>query len=103
MKMILNKNEMVSTQSLLLLLIGPVLIGAALQSRNTAGGALSESILQRFGTPLRPTILARELTPLAGFAHPWLRDFGSVTVCGFPPRFRFILKDAGTASQGDPT
>ena len=103
MKMIRIKNEAVSIRSLLILLIGLVLIGAALRSRNTAGGALSESILQRFGTPLRPTILVRELTQLADFAHQWLRDFASIAVSRLLSRSHVVLKDARTVSQGDAT
>jgi hypothetical protein len=84
MKMIRIKDE-ASNQSSLFLLIGLVLIGAALRSW-TAGGALSELLAQRFGTPLRQPILVRELTQLAGLAYQLLRHFASVTVSGILSR-----------------
>ncbi|WP_431107047.1 hypothetical protein [Variovorax paradoxus] len=100
MKMIRNKNEMVSAQALLILLIGLVLIGAARRSCNTAGGALSESISQRFGTLLYPTIPAQELTQLASPIHQWLRDFASITVCGLRSRSCFLRKRVRAISRG---
>lgn len=103
MKMIRIKNDAVLTRSLLIVLVGLVLIGAALRSRNTAGGALSELIPQRFSAPLHPTILVRELKQLAGFALQWVRDFASVTASGFLSRSLAVLKDDRTVSQGDAT
>ena len=101
--MIRNKNESGSTKSLLIVLIGILVIGAALQSRSIAGGALSELIPERFGTLLRPTIFAQELTQLTGFAHQWLRDFARVKVFRFLTRSYVVLRDASTVSQGDAT
>ncbi|WP_155419762.1 hypothetical protein [Variovorax paradoxus] len=100
MKMIRNKNEMVSAQPLLILLIGLVLIGAAHRSCSTAGGALPESISRRFGTLLRPTIPARELAQRTGPAQLWLRDFASITVCGLRLRLRFAWMRARAISRG---
>lgn len=71
MKMIRNKNAPVSTPPLLILLIGPLLMGAIRRTCTTASDALSESISLRFGTLRRPTIPARELAQLAGPAHQW--------------------------------
>ena len=98
MKLILNKNEMVSAQPLLILLTGPVLIGAVRRTCKIAGEALSESISRRFGTLLRPTSPARELAQLTGPAHPRLRDFARITVCGL--RLRFAWMRAHGISRG---
>jgi hypothetical protein len=100
MKMILNKNEMVSAQPLLILLIGLVLTGAVRRSWDTAGGALPESIKQCFGTLLCPTIPTRELAQLTGTAHPWLHDFASITVGGLRLRSRFARMRARAISRG---
>lgn len=103
MKMIRNTNEAVPSPSRLILLIGLLLIGAALRSRHTAGIALAEWLPQRFGAPLLPPVLAGELAQLAGLAHPWLRDVAGVAVSGRLSRSRAVSKDARTACQGDAT
>jgi hypothetical protein len=82
MKMIRNKNAAVSAPPLLILPIGPLLMGAIRRTCATAGDAFSGSIPVRFGTLRRATISAQELAQLPGPAHPWLRDFASMTVCG---------------------
>ncbi len=103
MKMIRNKNEVGSAKSLLIFLIGILVLGAALRSRSSAGGALTEFIPERFGTLLRPTIFVQELTQLAGFAYQWLRDFSRVTGFRSLTRSYVVLRDASTSSQGDAT
>ncbi|MBD9667267.1 hypothetical protein IB278_25130 [Variovorax sp. VRV01] len=100
MKMIRNKNEMVSALPLLILLIGLVLIGAVSRSCCTAERAPPESISLRFRTPLCPTIPAQELAQLAGPAHQWLRAFASITLGGLRLRSRFPWKRARAISRG---
>ena len=78
MKMIRNKNEMVSALPLLILLIGLVLIGAASWSCCTAEGAPPESISLRFSTPLCPTIPAQELAQPVSYTHLTLPTIYSV-------------------------
>lgn len=101
MKMIRNKNEMVPGRTLLVLLIGVVLIGIVRRSCNATNEALEDSLLRRFGTPLCPTIPARDLTQLAGLVHQWLRGVASITVSGLLSRSGFGLKHARTVPQGD--
>ena len=98
--MIRNKNAAVSTPPLLILLIGPLLMGAIRRTCTTASDALSESISLRFGTLRCPTISAQELAQLPGPTHPWLRDFASITVCGLRLRLRFAWMRARAISRG---
>jgi hypothetical protein len=100
MKMIRNKNEVVSTRPLLVLLIDPLLMGALRRTCTSAGEALSESISLRFGTLRCPTISAQELAQLAGPTHSWLRALATITVCGLRSRSRFPCKRANTTSGG---
>ena len=100
MKMIRNKNEALTAPPRFILLIDPVRIGAVRRTCNTAGEALPESISQRFGTLLYPTIPAQELTQLASPIHQWLRDFASITVCDLRSRSRFTCKRARATSRG---
>lgn len=101
MKMIRNKNEIVSGRSLLVLLIGVVLIGIVRRSCNATNEALDDSLLRRFGTLLCPTIPARDLTQLAGLAHQWLRGVASINVSGLLSRSGFGLKHSRTGPRGD--
>lgn len=102
MKMIRNNmSEMVPGRSLLILFIGVVLIGIVRRSCNATNEALEDSLLRRFGTPLCPTIPARDLTQLAGLAHRWLRDVASITGSSLLSRSRFVLTHARTGPQGD--
>lgn len=100
MKMIINKNEMVSARPLFILLIGLVLTGPVRRSWDTAGGALPEPISQCFGTLLCPTIQTRELAQLTGTAHLWLHAFASITVGGLRLRSRFAWMRARAISRG---
>ena len=60
-----------------------------------------EHLLRRFGSPLCPTIPARDLTQLAGLAHQWLRDVASSTGSRLLSRSRFVLKHVRTGPRGD--
>lgn len=99
--MIRNKNGMVPSRSLLILFIGVVLVGIVRRSYNVTNEALEDWLLRRFGTPLCPTIPARDLTQLAGLAHQWLRDIASSTGSCLLSRSRFVLKHIRTGPHGD--
>lgn len=99
MKMIRNKIEAGSTAPHLIFLVGILVIGVALRSRGSAGGALAEWTVERFRALLRAPIFVRELRPLAGFAEPWLRDLLRATALRFLAHVHAVPKDARTGSR----
>lgn len=102
MKMIRNKNELVSAQPLLVLCIGLLLTGPVRRTCDTAGEALPESISLRFGALRCPTISAQEVAQLARPSAPWFRDLASITACGLRSRScsRFACERARATSRG---
>lgn len=73
MKMIRNKNEVMSAKLLGISQIGLSCLGAALRSRKTCT-AFSRKICERTGSLLKRKIRARELTPLGGWVYQRLRE-----------------------------